>query len=160
MDQIYVGKVVSTHGIKGEIRILSDFPYKDRVFVVGNTLIIDGNRYVIRSYRIHKNYDMVTLNQYRNINDVLFLMKKSVYVERKSLVLADDEILDEDLITYQVLTSYGKRGIIKEIFFAGPHNKVLRVLFDREVLIPFHSPMIKEIRKDEKEILVDLYEGL
>ena len=30
---IYVGKIVNTHGIKGEIRILSDFEYKNKVFV-------------------------------------------------------------------------------------------------------------------------------
>ena len=35
MQKIYVGKVVGTHGIKGEIRIISDFQFKDKVFVVG-----------------------------------------------------------------------------------------------------------------------------
>ena len=34
MDKVYIGKIVSTHGIKGEIRILSDFPYKDKVFLL------------------------------------------------------------------------------------------------------------------------------
>ena len=28
---IYIGKIVSTHGIKGELRIVSDFEYKDKV---------------------------------------------------------------------------------------------------------------------------------
>ena len=41
--KVYIGKVVSTHGIKGEIKIISDFEYKDRVFVVGKKLIIDNN---------------------------------------------------------------------------------------------------------------------
>ena len=40
---LYVGKVVGTHGIKGEIRILSDFQFKDKIFVVGKKLII-GNQ--------------------------------------------------------------------------------------------------------------------
>ena len=36
MDEyIYIGKIVNTHGLKGEIRILSDFDFKDRVFVPG-----------------------------------------------------------------------------------------------------------------------------
>ena len=33
MNKIKIGKIVSTHGIKGEVRILSDFPYKEKVFV-------------------------------------------------------------------------------------------------------------------------------
>ena len=36
MNKIYIGKVVNTHGIKGEIRILSNFEYKDKVFKVNN----------------------------------------------------------------------------------------------------------------------------
>ena len=34
MDTVYIGKIVSTHGIKGELRIISDFPYKNKVFKV------------------------------------------------------------------------------------------------------------------------------
>ena len=30
---VYVGEIVNTHGIKGELRIVSDFKYKESVFV-------------------------------------------------------------------------------------------------------------------------------
>ena len=79
MNKIYIGKVVNTHGIKGEIRILSNFEYKDKVFKVNNKLIIGDKTYEIKSHRIHKGYNMVTLDDYNNINDVLFLLKKEVY---------------------------------------------------------------------------------
>ena len=32
MDYIYIGKIVNTHGIKGELRIISNFEYKELVF--------------------------------------------------------------------------------------------------------------------------------
>lgn len=158
MENVYVGKIVSTHGIKGEIKILSDFEFKDKVFVVGNSLIIDGTRYVIKSYRVHKNFDMVTLNEYKDINEVLFLMKKKVYFEKEKLNLDEGSVLDEELVTYQVLTSDGKRGIIKEIFWASPKNKIMRVMFEKEILIPMFSPMIKKIDKKNHEVVVDVYE--
>ena len=41
MDLVYVGKIVNTHGIKGELRIKSDFEKKDLVFKVGGKIIID-----------------------------------------------------------------------------------------------------------------------
>ncbi len=160
MSQVYVGKVVSTHGIRGEIKILSDFPYKNKVFQVGKHLIIDHQSYVIRSYRVHKKFDMVTLNDYHDINDVLFLMKKKVYVDKDSLELSSSEVLDEDLITYQVLTTDGKCGIIKEIFLAAPKNKILRILFDQEVLVPMSSPMIQSISKEKKQVIVALLPGM
>ena len=31
-DYVCVGKIVNTHGIKGELRILSDFELKNKVF--------------------------------------------------------------------------------------------------------------------------------
>lgn len=156
MDLVYVGKIVSTHGIKGEIKIISDFAYKEKVFQPQNTLIIDAKNYEIKTYRHHKNYEMVTLNDYKDINEVLFLINKKVYFSKRDLNLSETEILDEDLITFKVLTNTGKEGIIKEIFLASPTNKILRVLFDKEVLIPFNSPMIKKIDKEKKELKVEL----
>ena len=47
MRKVNVGKVVNTHGIKGEIRILSNFKYKSLVFQKGNHLYIDEDNYLI-----------------------------------------------------------------------------------------------------------------
>ena len=49
MDKIYVGKIVTTHGIKGEVRILSDFQFPEKIFKVGCELIIDDQKYIIMS---------------------------------------------------------------------------------------------------------------
>ncbi len=160
MDFVLIGKVVSTHGIKGEVRILSSFPFKEKVFLVGNDLWIDNKPYTIMSYRVHKQYDMVTFKGFSNINEVLFLLKKDVYYKKDDLNLNDDEILDEDLIHYEVLTTEGKKGIIKEIFMASETNKIMRVLFDSEVLIPMNSPMIVEISKTKKQVIVELIDGM
>ena len=160
MKSIYIGKIVSTHGIKGELRILSDFPFKEKVFVVGNKLLIDEKKYYIKSYRVHKKFDMVTFDGYSNINEVLFLLKKDVYFLKGDLDLADDEILDEELILYDVYTTDGKKGKIKEIFMASPKNKIMRLLFEKEILIPISSPMVKEISKSEKKVIVELIDGM
>lgn len=161
MKKVYIGKIVSTHGIKGELRIISDFPFINKVFVVGKELIIDDKKYLIKSYRHHKNYEMVTLDDYKDINEVLFLLKKKVYVDKDELDLHDNEILDEELITYKVLTIDGKRGIIKEIFKASEKNKIMRVLFDKkEVLIPLNSPMVKNVSRENSEVLVKLIDGM
>lgn len=160
MNKVYIGKIVNTHGIKGEIRLLSDFPFKDKVFVVGNSILIDDIEYKINSYRRHKMFDMITLEGYNNINDVLFLMKKKVYFDKDKLVLSDDEILDEDLIKFRVIDDDGNIGKITEIFMASSTNKILRVEFSHEVLIPYNSPIIKNIDKNKKEIHVSLIGGM
>ncbi|MBO5414169.1 MAG: 16S rRNA processing protein RimM [Bacilli bacterium] len=160
MSKVYIGKIVNTHGIKGEIRILSDFDFKDNAFRVGSNIIVDDTTYKINSYRKHKQFDMVTLDGFNDINEVLFLMKKKVYKLKNELNLTSDQILDEDLINFQVIDKDKKSGIIEEIFYASPTNKILRVKFDREVLIPFNSPMIKNIDTNQKIIEVELIEGM
>lgn len=160
MNKVYIGKIVNTHGIKGEIRLLSDFPFKDKVFVAGNNILVDDIEYKINSYRRHKMFDMITLDGYNNINDVLFLMKKKVYFDKDKLVLSDDEILDEDLIKFKVIDEDRNIGKITEIFMASSTNKILRVEFSHEVLIPYNSPIIKSIDKEKKEIHVSLIGGM
>ena len=159
MEKVYIGKIVNTHGIKGEIRILSDFEFKDKAFKVNTNIIVDDNTYKITSYRKHKNFDMVTLEGFNNINDVLFLMKKKVYKDKDELNLDSNEILDEDLISFKVIDK-DNVGKITEIFYASETNKILRVEFDKEVLIPINSPIIKKIDSNKKEIIVELIEGM
>ena len=63
MKRILVGQIVNTHGLKGELRIISNFPYKELVFTKGFKVYV-GKRNdlcVINSYRKHKIYDMVAL---------------------------------------------------------------------------------------------------
>ena len=160
MERVYIGKIVNTHGIKGEVRILSDFEFKDKAFKVNTSIIIDDKEYKIMSYRKHKNFDMITLEGFNNINDVLFLMKKKVYKEKFELNLSSSEILDEDLVKFKIIDQDNNIGGITEIFYASESNKILRVMFNKEVLIPMNSPMIKEINNKTKQIKVELIEGM
>ena len=43
MKLVKIGKIVNTHGIKGELRLLSKFPYKDKVFIKDMPIYIDKN---------------------------------------------------------------------------------------------------------------------
>ena len=43
MEFINIGKIVNTHGIKGELRILSSFRHKDKVFIKDFKLYIQTN---------------------------------------------------------------------------------------------------------------------
>jgi 16S rRNA processing protein RimM len=158
MEKVKIGKIVSTHGIKGEIKILSGFEFKEKVFKIGTKLIVDDCEYEIKSYRVHKGFDMVTLNDYHDINEVLFLMKKDVFVDKSILEFSDNEILDEDLMKFDVITTDGRRGKILEIFYASPTNKVMRIDIGYEYLVPFNSPFMKKLDKKEKTILVEILE--
>ena len=158
MTKIYVGKIVNTHGIKGELRIKDNLTTKqrDEIFKIGSNLIIDDKAYKITSYRVHKDYDMVTFLGFTNINEVLFLKGKSVYKSKDEINLKDEDILDSELITYKVITTDEKVGKILDIEETGNNYKILRLLIDNnEVLVPYHKDFVK-IDSNKKEVIVKL----
>lgn len=156
MTRVYIGKFITTHGIQGEMKIRSDFPFKQKAFRVGTHLLIAGKSYQIISYRRHKNYDMVKLEGLTDINQVLPLRGERVYKDGEELHLADDEIVDEDLLTFKVLTNLGHIGIIKEIFLASTKNKIIRIEVEgKEYLVPYQPAFIKKIDKQKKEVEVE-----
>lgn len=103
MSKLLIGKYVNTHGIKGEIRIKSTFEYKDKVFKIGNEIIID-KPYFIESYRVHKEYDMVILKGINSINEIPFKKNSNVYIEREKY-LGHNDYIAEDLIGFRTLNS-------------------------------------------------------
>ncbi len=159
MNKIYVGLVVSTHGIKGEIRIISKLEksLKDKVFKIGNSVLINDKEYKIKSYRRHKNYDMVLLEDFNNINDVLFLMKQKVYLDSKYIELSAKEDFELNYKEYEVITSNKQKGIVKSLEETGNNYKIIRVLINnREELVPYNEHFIKKIDSSKKQIELEL----
>lgn len=153
MEYVKIGKIVNTHGIKGELRIKSDFIKKDKVFIPGNKLYI-GNEYLeeeITSYRKHKEFDMVTFKGYDNINQVLKYLKMSVYIDRDLLDLKDKEYLLEDLIGMKVIENDENIGIIND-FVYNNGNILLVVLGTKQFYIPYKGNYITDIDLQKKEI--------
>ena len=116
MKLIKIGKIVNTHGIKGELRLLSKFPYKDKVFIKNMIIYINKeNKEIINTYRKHKNFDMITLNGYTNINEVLKYKGKNVYVDSDDIQLDKNKYLDEEIIGLNVVYENNNKGIIVNI---------------------------------------------
>lgn len=156
MEYIYIGKLVNTHGIKGEVRIISDFEYKDKVFIKGNRLYIGEikEEKTINSYRHHKNFEMVTFDSINDINDVLKYKGEKVYFNKEDLKLDDDELLDSELIGIDVYFNNKLIGKVEDI--EDYNNKLLRI---NGKLIPYNDNFIKSISK-EKLVLKNVEELL
>lgn len=153
MERVFIGKVVNTHGIKGEFRIKSDFELKSRVFVVGKSILIDGVSYKINSYRVHKGYDMVTVDGLNDINDVIPFKGKRVFVDREDLHLKDNECLMEDYIGFDVVLN--SQTIGRVVDYSGGVNPLLEVKGDKHFYIPLKGNFIIKFDKKMKTLVVD-----
>lgn len=158
MELIKIGKIVNTHGIKGEIRILSNFPYKDKVFIKGMNIYINKNdKEVISTYRVHKNFDMITMNGYSNINEVLKYKGKYVYVDKDDIIL-DNNYLDEDIIGLNTYVDNEYKGIVNNI---ERYDKTVLLVInnnDKEYLVPYN--LIDKVDIDNKKIYIKEIDGL
>lgn len=161
MDYVYVGKIVNTHGIKGELRIRSNFDKKEIIFKKGFTLYV-GEGHVpekIVTYRVHKEFDMVTFEGYDNINQVLNYLKMNVYVKRSDLSLDKDEYILEDLIGLNVIENGEMLGKVSEIVYNGS-NILLSILGDNNFYIPKLGNFIKKVDLEKGIIEVQDAKGL
>ncbi len=161
MEYILIGRIVNTHGIKGELRIKSNFLMKDKIFKPGFALYIgEGHvKEIINSYRVHKEFDMVTFKGYDNINQVLNYLKLNVYVKKEDIELDKDEYILEELVGYDVLENGEKLGKVKEIVYNGS-NILLYIEGDKNFYIPNNINFIKKVKEDEKVIEVENAKGL
>ena len=153
MNKAYLGKYVNTHGLKGEIRIKSSFPYKDRVFKINNEIIINDNIYVIKSYRIHKGYDMVTLDGINRIEDIPFPKNTKVYIDRDKY-LSKKDYLDSDLIGFIVYNSKIEREVLDIVYL----NDVKKLIKTNAGYIPFE--LVSDIDLVNKRIKIAEVDGL
>lgn len=159
MNKIYVGVIVSTHGIKGEIRIISKLEQslKEKVFKVDNSILINDKEYKLKSYRRHKNYDMVLLDDFNNINDVLFLMKQKVYIDSKYIELSAKEDFELNYKEYEVITSDKQKGVVKALEETGNNYKIIRVVVNnKEELVPYNEHFLKKIDSSKKQVEIEL----
>lgn len=162
-EYILIGKIVNTHGIKGELRLLSDFKYKERVFLENRRIYIGEEKVeeVINSYRHHKIFEMITLKGYNNINEVLKYLNKEVFVKRNDLSLKTNDYLDEDLINLNVIFNNQEVGRVVAVRQINPKNKIIEALInDKITLIPYHNDFIKNVDLENKKIELNLIGGM
>ncbi len=162
MKYVLIGKIVNTHGLKGEVRILSNFKYKDRVFLPGMHIYIgkEKTEEVIVSYRHHKIFEMIMMEGYNDIDEVLKYKGDYVFVSKDDIKLNKNEYLDEDIIGLTVLCEESNFGIIKRIENHNG-NEILVVLNEnKNYLIPYNFDIILDVDLKKREMHVKNISGL
>ncbi len=140
-----VGTVVNTHGIKGEIRIMSGGHFSNNDFLKDfTTITIEDKEYIIEKYRKHKKFHQVFLKGFNNINDVEFLKGKSVFVNQ-----VDDNFDLDELISRPVYLQDKEIGKVKSISY----TKLYKIFnLDSGQAIPINDNFIIKITKEKIEV--------
>jgi len=166
MEKLLLGKLVNTHGIKGEVKIHSSNEESAYYLQPGEMIFLEFGKTMLEfkvvSHRAHKKMDMVKFEGLDNINDVEKYKGCKVYVieEEFEVELEEDEVLVGDLVGCQVVTTEGQDlGEVVEVFNTGASD-ILRVKGQSEQLIPYVNSIIVSEDFESKVITIDAIEGL
>lgn len=157
------GKIVTTHGIKGEIKIMpyTDYPELlcefDRLFLGKNHEEINVER-----SRVFKNMVIAKLEGYDTPEAAEKLRNKILYMHRDDLELDEDTYFIQDLIGIEVSDAdsgfvYGK---ITDVMQTGANDVYVIQGKDREYLIPAIPEVVITTDIDENIMTIRPLEGL
>lgn len=170
MEQyLNVGKIVNTHGIRGEVKVISITDFSEQRYAVGNKLhlFLPGSSHplelTVKSHRKHKNFDLLTFENYSNINDVEAWKNGILKVAGEELEkLPEGEYYFHQIIGCEVYTIDGAAlGKVEEILTPGANDVwVVKGPNNREYLIPYIENVVSDIQIDKNKIIITPIEGL
>ena len=167
IDYLKVGKIVNTHALQGEVRVVSNSDFKAERFKQGSELFIDYNgNYLpvkVKTYRTNKNFDLLKFVDMYHINDVEKYKGCDIWVDAANLSeLDDEEFYFYEIIGCEVITTEGTRlGEIVDIIQTGANDVwVVRRVGEKDVLIPYTYDVVKAVDIENKTVTVELLEGL
>ena len=171
MEWFNVGRIVNTHGVRGEVRILSTTDFEEERFVVGNKLAAFKKNdkkptwVTIQSVRRHKNFILLTFEGMNNINLVEPFKEGMLKVTKDQMeedLLDENEYFYHDIIGCSVVSEEGETiGEVKDILQTGANDVwVVKGVKGKEQYIPYIEDVVKDINIDEKVITIHVMEGL
>ena len=167
MNYYHVGKIVNTHGIRGEVRVVPITDFVDYRFQNGKKLFIEKNHdYIpvkVEKARPHKGMELVKFEGLDNINDVQTFRDCYLSVtEEQQSDLEDGEYYYHQIIGLDVVTDDGRElGKIKEIMSPGANDVwVVERSGKQDLLLPVIKDVIKDVDLDKHLVTVELMEGL
>jgi 16S rRNA processing protein RimM len=150
-EMIYIGKTVSTFGIKGELKVISDFEKCDKAYKIGNKILINNIEHVISGIRYHKNYILLEIDDLKNINNILKYVGFNIYIKRMDLHLEENEFLYKDLINSDVIDNDGS-NLGKIIEVEQGVNLLIKVKSSKEFYIPYVDEYIISFDLNNKKL--------
>lgn len=171
MDRYFtVGKIVNTHGIRGEVRVITISDFAEERYAPGNQLyyFTPDHKLVrpltIKSHRRHKQFDLVSFEDHPTINDVEPYKGGFLKVKESDLhPLEEGEYYYHQIIGCKVYSDTGQLlGTVTEILSPGANDVwVVKSLDNRkEILVPYIDDVVLEVNPEEKKITIHLLEGL
>ena len=158
-DSILAGKIINTHGIKGEVKAEV---YLDSVAFLKSCgrIVLDGRVFKIVSAKDFKNYAYIKLEGIDDIDTAVTLKEKEFYVNRKDAKLKKGQIFLQDIIGLDAVDENGNEiGTVSDVM-ENPAHPVLIVKGETEHLVPAIPEFIMSTNLEDNRIVLRMLEGM
>ena len=155
MDLLEVGKIVNTHGLRGEVKVV---PWTDYPEVFEDIDFVD-----VKGIKYQKNNLIVRFSQIADINMAEKYKNQVIYAERKILgELPEGMYYIADLIGLDIVTEDGEKiGTVSDVFNTGS-NDIYEVKREgkKNLLLPVIDDVVLNINVEGGKITVRMMDGL
>ena len=156
LEFIEAGEIVTTHGVKGEVKVL---PWVDspEILCEFDRCRIGGVEYIMDSCRVQKSCNLVKLRGIDTMEAAQAMRGKTVELYREDI---DDEVIfAAELIGMEVFCGEDNIGKITDVLDY-PGNSVYVVKGRYEYMIPAVKQFILETDMEGNRMEVKLLEGM
>lgn len=166
MDMLEVGKIINTHGLKGEVKIATwtDSPdvFEDIEYVIIKSKKVDMTLNVA-GVKYQKNNIIVKFRELERIEDAEPLKNSVLYVPREMLgELPEGVYYIADLIGLEVFDDEGhKIGVIADVFSTGANDIYdIKREGQKNLLLPVIDDVVLDVDIEGGKVTVHIMEGL
>ena len=154
------GKIVGTHGLRGEVKLL---PWADSPgFLAGfGRLHIDGAPVRVLAARVHKNCVIAALDGVDDIDGAIRMKNKIVFIDRGDVQLEEGRHFVADLIGLRALDEKTGQelGTVADVMSL-PSNDVYVIRGEREILVPAVPEFVAAVDVEGGYVKLRLIEGM
>lgn len=166
MQELEIGQIVNTFGIKGMVKVV---PFTDDIRRFDNLKQVyiesknSKKEYQIEEVKYHKNMVLIKFKGIDKLEDAENLKNYYLKIDRKDAIpLKENSYYIVDLLGLEVYTDENIfLGKLDDIFNTGSNDiYVVKDEKGKQVLLPAISDVIKKVDIENKKIIVHLLNGL
>ena len=161
MKKINIGKVVTTHGVRGDIKV---YPHTnvENMFAKLKKVYIGEEERKILSVKYAKGCPVLNLDGTNTVEEAQLLIGKPVFANEEDLPnLEQDSYYLKDIIGCIAVDEEKEIGKITDVIFTGA-NDVYQIETEtgREMLVPAVKEFVLNVDIKNKKIKIRLIEGM
>ncbi len=164
-----VGTIANTHGLKGELKIVSQTDFPEQRFSPGSRMTMMDPELTkqieveVATSRNMKNTYIVKFSAWNDINEVEKYKGWLLKINKDQRInLSEHEFYYNEIVGCTVVSDEGEElGVIQEILSPGANDVwVVQPSTGKAIYIPYIEDVVKHVDIQNKRVIVYILEGL